>query len=69
MESPAEPLISEQQRHDETHHDADADSDAEGMAAADGGAPKRGKPGARPGAFVLLLTVAAGISGLLFGCT
>ena len=58
MDSPDAPLIPDDQRNGELQYDAD-DADAASVAS---------KAETRPGAFVLLLTFAAGISGLLFGC-
>lgn len=64
MDSPQEPLISDQQRRGELQYDAD---DAE-PAPDDYAGPELSKPDTKPGVFVLMLTFAAGISGLLFGC-
>lgn len=58
MDSPQAPLISEEQRQGELQYEAE-DADAASVAS---------KGETKPGAFVLLLTFAAGISGLLFGC-
>lgn len=58
MDSPHEPLISDEQRHGELHYAAD-DAD---------NAIEASKAETKPGTFMLLLTFAAGISGLLFGC-
>ncbi|KAL6852910.1 hypothetical protein ACO1O0_007458 [Amphichorda felina] len=57
MDSPHEPLISDEQRHGELHYAAD-DAD---------NAIEASKAETKPGTFMLLLTFAAGISGLLFG--
>jgi hypothetical protein len=57
MDSSQAPLISDNARDEELHHDVDD------------GARGAGKPAAAaPSLFVVLLTFAAGISGLLFGC-
>lgn len=53
MDRPEAPLISNQADHD------DAGSVP---------SPAAAKPSSKPSVFVLLLTFAAGISGLLFGC-
>jgi MFS transporter, SP family, solute carrier family 2 (myo-inositol transporter), member 13 len=61
MESAHAPLISNEPRDDnELEYDADDATDTASNASR--------LPDARPGIFVLLLTFAAGISGLLFGC-
>ena len=60
MEGSHSPLISDEVRHAELQYDPDgADDDT---------ASELSKSEAKPGIFVLLLTFAAGISGLLFGC-
>lgn len=61
MNSPEEPLISPDQRNGELQYDAD---DADTLDAAS----VASKIETKPGVFILLLTFAAGISGLLFGC-
>ena len=62
MESAHAPLISNETRDDnELEYDADDATDTASISSR--------LPDARPGIFVLLLTFAAGISGLLFGCT
>lgn len=61
MNSPEEPLISPDQRNGELQYDAD---DADTLDAAS----VASKTETKPGVFILLLTFAAGISGLLFGC-
>ena len=58
MDGPQAPLISDEQRHGELQYAVD---NADNSIEAD-------KAETKPGAFVLLLTFAAGISGLLFGC-
>lgn len=60
MDSSQAPLISNTQHPDEEEldYDVDAEDPVEAGKAADAG----------PSAFVLVLTFAAGISGLLFGC-
>jgi SP family myo-inositol transporter-like MFS transporter 13 len=63
MDSSHEPLISDRDAQGEEHQREFED------AASDVAASEAGKSAtARPGLFVLLLTFAAGISGLLFGC-
>lgn len=60
MDSSQAPLISEEDRHGELQYEAD---DADHDTASDAS-----KAETKPGVFVLVLTFAAGISGLLFGC-
>lgn len=60
MTSSQEPLISSDARDEDALYDhVDIDPAAAGSGTTDGG---------RPSLFVLVLTFAAGISGLLFGC-
>lgn len=62
MESSQAPLISNRSREEnELEYDADDATDTASNAS-------HRHPDARPGLFVVLLTFAAGISGLLFGC-
>lgn len=61
MDSPQEPLISPDQRDDGRFEFADDD-------ATDTASDVSKVGEAQPGLFVVLLTLAAGISGLLFGC-
>lgn len=61
MDSAQAPLISDDSRDRDEHYEAD---DADTASVSDNGKPTE----TRPGIFVLLLTFAAGISGLLFGC-
>jgi MFS transporter, SP family, solute carrier family 2 (myo-inositol transporter), member 13 len=60
MDSPQAPLIAGR-REDEFEYEAED-------AATDTASNASRTPDAKPGVFVLLLTFAAGISGLLFGC-
>ena len=60
MDSSQAPLMSDERHEDELHSESDL------TAAADGETGK--SRDAQPGLFVVMLTFAAGISGLLFGC-
>lgn len=57
------PLISPEVRHGELQYDADQGASPDLETTID-----LSKAKTKPGLFVLLLTFAAGISGLLFGC-
>ncbi|KAF4121659.1 MFS transporter, SP family, solute carrier family 2 (myo-inositol transporter), member 13 [Geosmithia morbida] len=61
MDGPEAPLISDRQRHRGLQNDGEDDDPIAPVA------ELLAKPGTKPSAFVLLLTLAAGISGLLFG--
>lgn len=61
MDSPQAPLIPDDRRELELQDDVDDNRAYEPVKAAQRSPPQ-------PGLFVLLLTFAAGISGLLFGC-
>jgi hypothetical protein len=61
MDSPQAPLISDTNREDDGHDEADHGLLQEADDVVKPTAPE-------PGLFVLLLTVAAGLGGLLFGC-
>jgi SP family myo-inositol transporter-like MFS transporter 13 len=62
MDSSQAPLIASEARDNDNELEYDADD------ATDTASIASRQPDARPGIFVVLLTFAAGISGLLFGC-